>query len=119
MKRRGGGEDSGRKSARAPGPAPTGATIRLQLPANPSPRTTQNPPQGCGVESEDSVKLVHSADGTSLGEAFVHFTGPQARVRLGLSRDGGVMPSTGRPVEVLTAVAEDQQRRIMSGCQLK
>ncbi|RMZ55170.1 hypothetical protein APUTEX25_005448 [Auxenochlorella protothecoides] len=74
---------------------------------------------GCGVQAESDVTLVYSADGTSLGEAFVHFSGPQARLRLGLSRDATVMPATARPVEVLTAVGEDLQRRIMSGCRLE
>lgn len=51
--------------------------------------------QGCGVQAESDVTLVYSADGTSLGEAFVHFSGPQARLRLGLSRDATVMPVRG------------------------
>lgn len=57
-----------------------------------SPTCTRPWLQGCGVQAEADVTLVYSADGTSLGEAFVHFTGPQARLRLGLSRDATVMP---------------------------
>ena len=51
------------------------------------------PPQSCGPElAEDDIRLVQSADGTSLGEAFVHFRGPRAKVRLALAKDRSVMP---------------------------
>lgn len=37
------------------------------------------------------MKLVLSADGTPLGEAFVHFSGPRAKLRLGLAKDRSIM----------------------------
>lgn len=62
------------------------------------------------------MRLVASADGTPLGEAFIHFHGPAARVRLALAKDRSVMAAAGTVIEVFTAVAEDQQRRMLSGC---
>ena len=64
------------------------------------------------------MKLVLSADGTSLGEAFVHLRGPRAKVRLALARDRAVMQAAQCPIEVLTAVGDDLKRRMMSGCRL-
>lgn len=68
--------------------------------------------------TEDDIRLVLSADGTSLGEAFVHFKGPRAKVRLALAKDRSVMLAAQCPIEVLTAVGDDLQRRMMSGCML-
>ncbi len=103
--------------------------------------------------------MVLSADGTSLGEAFVHLRGGRAKLRLALAKDRSVMPvsrgacdaagccacparqcaraasrqngrlahfrcpapspqTTHTPVEVLTAVEDDMQRRMFSGCML-
>jgi hypothetical protein len=70
----------------------------------------------CGTLTEEDVKMVYSADGVSLGEAFVRFAGPDAKLRLALARDRSTMPAAGGPVEVLTSMEEDEQRRIMSGC---
>ena len=39
--------------------------------------------------------MVLSADGTSLGEAFVHLHGPRAKMRLALAKDTAVMPVSG------------------------
>ena len=39
--------------------------------------------------------MVLSADGTPLGEAFVHLHGPRAKMRLALSRDRATMPVRG------------------------
>ena len=36
--------------------------------------------------------MVLSADGTSLGEAFVHLRGSHAKLRLALAKDRSVMP---------------------------
>ncbi|EFN58712.1 hypothetical protein CHLNCDRAFT_50180 [Chlorella variabilis] len=75
--------------------------------------------KSCGPElAEDDIRLVQSADGTSLGEAFVHFRGPRAKVRLALAKDRSVMPAAQSPIEVLTAVGDDLQRRLLSGCRL-
>eukprot|EP00887_Chlorella_sp_A99_P001501 scaffold8.g1501.t1 len=74
--------------------------------------------KGCGELTEEDVKLVLSADGTPLGEAFVHFRSPSSKVRLALAKDRSAMPGTGAAVEVLTAVEEDGQRRMLSGCML-
>ena len=51
------------------------------------------PPQGCapGLPDED-IKLVQSADGTPLGEAFVHLRGERAKLRLALAKDRSLMP---------------------------
>jgi hypothetical protein len=117
--------------------------------------------------TEDDIKLVLSADGTSLGEAFVHLHGPRAKVRLALAKDRSILPvsamaggggssAVGRagwagrharlvfmhgscratdrppacccdflllqsaqwPMEVMTAVEADLQRRMLSGCRL-
>ncbi|PSC72638.1 splicing factor u2af 65 kda [Micractinium conductrix] len=71
--------------------------------------------QGCCPDlSEEDIKVVLSADGTPLGEAFVHLHGPRAKMRLALSRDRATMPVSLCPVEILTAVEEDQQRRMLS-----
>ena len=72
---------------------------------------------GCGDVSEADIKTVHSADGTPLGEAFVHLHGPWAKLRLALARDRSPLPG-GVPAEVLTSFEEDVQRRMLSGCQL-
>jgi hypothetical protein len=45
--------------------------------------------------TEDDIKLVLSADGTSLGEAFVHLHGPRAKVRLALAKDRSILPVSG------------------------
>lgn len=144
------------------------------------------PMQPCAPElTDDDVKVVLSADGTGLGEAFVHLRGPRAKLRLALAKDRSVMPvrlvgaagqgsassqgwvwleggrgreRTGQvrstaslcpappwqlhvscrrrlftgprpvhlcppqgamtPVEVITAMADDLQRRLLSGCML-
>lgn len=73
---------------------------------------------GCGGVDEGEIKMVLSADGTPLGEAFVHFKGPAAKLRLALARDRSPLPPIGVPAEVLTSFEEDMHRRIMSGCQL-
>ena len=39
--------------------------------------------------------MVLSADGTPLGEAFIHFKGQRAKVRLALAKDRSVMPVSG------------------------
>ena len=72
--------------------------------------------EGCGSLTEDVVKMVYSADGVPLGEAFVRFSGSEAKLRLALARDRSAMPAAGGAVEVLTSMEEDEQRRIMSGC---
>jgi splicing factor U2AF subunit len=73
---------------------------------------------GCGEVGEGDVRMVLSADGTPLGEAFVHLRGEQAKLRLALARDRAPLPPVGAPAEVLTSFEEDMHRRIMSGCQL-
>lgn len=40
----------------------------------------------------EDVLFVQSADGTPLGEAFLHFKGERARVRLALARDQSIFP---------------------------
>ena len=50
---------------------------------------------GCGALTEGDAKMVMSADGTSLGEAFLHFQGPTAKLRLALAKDSAVMPVRG------------------------
>ncbi|KAI7840349.1 hypothetical protein COHA_006131 [Chlorella ohadii] len=78
-----------------------------------------NEDEPCAPElAEEDVKMVLSADGTSLGEAFVHLRGGRAKLRLALAKDRSVMPTTHTPVEVLTAVEDDMQRRMFSGCML-
>ncbi|KAL4432874.1 hypothetical protein ABPG77_008200 [Micractinium sp. CCAP 211/92] len=67
---------------------------------------------------EGDIQLVLSADGTPLGEAFVHLHGRRAKLRLALALDRAIMPTAMCPVEVMTAVGEDAQRRILSGCRL-
>ena len=74
--------------------------------------------KGCGEVSRDDVKVVHSADGTSLGEAFVRLSGPRAKLRLALARDRSPLPPIKVPAEVLTSFEEDMERRMMSGCVL-
>lgn len=74
--------------------------------------------KGCATVTEDDIKTVHSADGTPLGEAFVHIHGPDAKLRLALARDRSPLPPVQTPAEVLTAFEEDLQRRMLSGCQL-
>lgn len=74
--------------------------------------------KGCAELSEQDVKIVHGADGTSLGEAFVMLKGPGAKLRLALARDRSPLPPIKTPAEVLTSFAEDMQRRMLSGCQL-
>lgn len=51
--------------------------------------------QNCGELGEDDIKMVLSADGTPLGEAFVHFKGPDAKVRMALAKDHSVLPVSG------------------------
>lgn len=74
--------------------------------------------KGCGTLKDEDIKVVHSADGTPLGEAYIHFTGPDAKVRLALTRDKTIIPNSKVVAEVLTAYEEDTQRRMFSGCQL-
>lgn len=75
--------------------------------------------KGCSPTlCEDDIKLVLSADGTPLGEAFVHLHGPRAKLRLALARDRAMMPTAMCPAEVITANVDDLQRRMMSGCML-
>ena len=74
--------------------------------------------KGCGEVSEVDVKMVYSADGTSLGEAFVRLHGPKAKLRLALAKDRAPLPPTKTPAEVLTSFEEDMQRRMLSGCQI-
>lgn len=72
----------------------------------------------CGEVDEGDIKMVLSADGTPLGEAFVNLKGPRAKVRLALAKDRSVMPAAGAAIEVFTSVLDDQQRRMLSGCML-
>ena len=74
--------------------------------------------KGCAEITENDVKIVHGADGTSLGEAFVMLKGPSAKLRLALARDRSPLPPTKTAAEVLTSFEEDMQRRMLSGCQL-
>jgi hypothetical protein len=60
-------------------------------PPPPPPHPT-HPPQSCAPElSEDDIRMVLSADGTPLGEAFVLLRGPRAKLRLALSKDRSIM----------------------------
>ena len=61
--------------------------------------------QGAGPVGEEDVKLVLSADGTPLGEAFVHFKHPRSKVRLALAKDHSVMPVSARLLAGVGAVA--------------
>lgn len=72
----------------------------------------------CGEVKEEDIKMVHSADGTSLGEAFVKIAGEKAKLRLALARDKALLPPVKVPAEVLTSFEEDLQRRMLSGCVL-
>jgi splicing factor U2AF 65 kDa subunit len=72
----------------------------------------------CGEVKEEDIKMVHSADGTSLGEAFVKIGGEKAKLRLALGRDKALLPPVKVPAEVLTSFEEDLQRRVLSGCVL-
>jgi splicing factor U2AF subunit len=74
--------------------------------------------KGCGEVTEEDIKMVHSADGTSLGEAFVKIGGEKAKLRLALARDKALLPPIKVPAEVLTSYEEDLQRRMLSGCVL-
>lgn len=75
--------------------------------------------KGCSKDLSDAdVWLVASADGTPLGEAFIRFTGPDAKLRLALARDKSPLPPVSVPAEVLTAFEGDKERRMLSGCQL-
>lgn len=72
----------------------------------------------CGDISEEDIKLVHSADKIPLGEAYVHLKGPDAKLRLALSRDKSNLPTVNKPAEVMTCFEDDLNRRILAGCQL-
>eukprot|EP00890_Picochlorum_soloecismus_P000464 jgi/Picsp_1/1418/NSC_04897-R1_protein len=74
--------------------------------------------KGCGNLSHEDIKAVHSADGTPLGEAYIHFHGPDAKLRLALSRDKSKLPKLNTPAQVLTSFEEDMNRRMYSGCQM-
>lgn len=67
---------------------------------------------------ESDIKLVVSADGTPLGEAFVQLRGQDAKLRLALAKDGSAMPFSHTTVEVMTSLEEDMRRRGLSGCML-
>jgi hypothetical protein len=54
--------------------------------------------QSAGTLEESDIKLVKGADGTSLGEAFVHFHRPDSKVRLALALDKSMMPVSPGPV---------------------
>ena len=76
--------------------------------------------KGCGeLNEEEDIKMVYSADGTWLGEAFVHLRGPSAKLRLALARDTALLPGVKVPAEVLTSFEEDMHRRGLSGCVLR
>ena len=70
----------------------------------------------CGDVKEEDIKMVYSADGTSLGEAFVKVGGERAKLRLALARDKALLPPVKVPAEVLTSYEEDLKRRMLSGC---
>lgn len=77
-----------------------------------------------GSLEHNDIKLVYSADGTHLGEAYVHFHGHGAKLRLALARDRTKITSTGdrkyvQIVEVFTAFESDMERRVFSGCQIR
>ncbi len=72
----------------------------------------------CGEVTEEDIKMVYSADGTSLGEAFVKIGGEKAKLRLALARDKALLPPVKVPAEVLTSFEEDLQRKVLSGCVL-
>lgn len=74
--------------------------------------------KGCGSLTHEDIKAVHSADGTPLGEAYIHFHGPDAKLRLALSRDKSKLPKIDAPAQVLTSFEEDMNRRMYSGCQM-
>lgn len=74
--------------------------------------------KGCGNLAHEDIKAVHSADGTPLGEAYIHFHGPDAKLRLALSRDKSKLPKINTPAQVLTSYEEDMNRRMYSGCQM-
>jgi len=65
--------------------------------------------QNCGEVGEDDIKMVLSADGTPLGEAFIHVKGARAKVRLALAKDRSVMPVSqpGNALLCLTVVASE------------
>ncbi|KAI8109156.1 hypothetical protein M9435_005570 [Picochlorum sp. BPE23] len=72
-----------------------------------------------GTVSHDDIKLVHSADGTNLGEAYIHIHGPDAKLRLALAKDGRRIAEHKITLEVFTAFEADVERRIFSGCQMR
>jgi len=74
-----------------------------------------------GTLSHDDIKVVHSADGAHLGEAYIHFHEDDARLRVALAKDGSSCTSSGTAtsLEVFTAFEADLERRIYSGCQIK
>lgn len=72
------------QSACRPGCSPPPRT-RTRLPPFPSLASSQT----CGTLTEDDVKLVLSADGTPLGEAFLHFHTSDAKAGAGREGRGG------------------------------
>ena len=79
------------------------------LPARP-------PPQDCDPDlSEADIKMVLSADGTPLGEAFVHLHGPRAKLRLALAKDRSACPVRARALGSTRTAAWGLARRAGSG----
>lgn len=79
------------------------------------PHPSLHPPkQDCDPDlAEDDIRLVLSADGTSLGEAFVHLHGPRAKLRLALSKDRSACPVRAcRGVAVRGVAAGVAERRV-------
>lgn len=80
--------------------------------------------RNAGSLTHDDIKLVYSADGTPLGEAYVHFHGKDAKLRIALAKDRTKISSQtdkkyGQVVEVFTAYESDMERRVFSGCQIR
>ena len=72
-----------------------------------------------GTLSHEDIKVVHSADGAHLGEAYIHFHQDDARLRVALAKDGSTSSGSATSLEVFTAFEADLERRIFSGCQIK
>lgn len=77
----------------SPSPSPKTPPPHYHTPHPTPPR--RRVAQNCGELGEDDIKMVLSADGTPLGEAFVHFKGPDAKVRMALAKDHSVLPVSG------------------------
>lgn len=80
--------------------------------------------RNAGHLTHSDINLVYSADGTHLGEAYIHFHGKDAKLRLALANDRRKIHSAedkkySQVVEVFTAFESDLERRVFSGCQMR